>query len=130
MSDLDPAELSAFLDGELNAARAAPVEAIVAADEQVRAEYEMLEQADARWRSMALGAAFRHQVLWPIPTQPALPAWAAALLFVIPIASIAGKLAGAMVASFALNGLALLVLLACVVVAASSRSRLEKPLPT
>ena len=33
MSDLDPAELSAVsLDGELNAARAAQVEAIIATD--------------------------------------------------------------------------------------------------
>jgi len=128
MSDLDPAELSAFLDGELNAARAAQVAAIIAADERVRAEYEMLEQADARWRSMALSAAFRPQVRWPIPKEPPLPVWAAALLFFIPIASIAEKIAGAIVASFALNGLALLALVACIVAAASFRNRSEKPL--
>jgi anti-sigma factor RsiW len=128
MSDLDPAELSALLDGELNAARAAQVEAIIATDVRVQAEYETLEEADARWRSMALGAAFRPQMRWPIPTKPALPAWATAALFLIPIVSIAGKLAGAMVASFALNGLALLVIVACIVAGASFSDRCEKPL--
>ena len=127
MSDLDPAELSALLDGELNASRAAQVEAIIAADERVRAEYEMLGRADAGWRSMALGAAFRPRVRLPIPTQPALPAWAAALLFFIPIASIAGKLAGVMVTSFVLNGVALLVLIGCIVAAASFRNSSGKP---
>jgi anti-sigma factor RsiW len=129
MSDPDPAELSAFLDGELTAVRAAQVEAIIAADARVRAEYEMLAKADARWRSMALGAAFRPQVSWPVPTQPALPRWAPVLLFFIPIASIAGKLAGTMVASLAINGLALLLLVACTVAAASFSDRTGQPLP-
>ncbi len=58
MTQIDPAELSALLDGELDKARAREVEAALAADPQMRAEYEALAVKDKRWRSAARGAAF------------------------------------------------------------------------
>jgi anti-sigma factor RsiW len=123
MSDLDPAELSAFLDGELDPDRAAQVAAMIEADDGVRAEYALLKRADAQWRSMARRAAFRPEVRWPRPAQ-AFPAWAAAALLFILLAGIAGKLTGAMASSLALNAVSLL-LLASVLVTTWSTDRPE-----
>jgi anti-sigma factor RsiW len=122
MTDMDPSELSALLDGELSATRAAQVKAIIAADPRVLAEYERLEQADARWRSMACGAAFKAPVRLP-PVRAELSPLAIAGLCFIPMASLAGKVEGAMIPSLALNGLALLVVVGWVVAAASSNPR-------
>jgi anti-sigma factor RsiW len=122
MSDLDPAELSAFLDGELDEPRAVQVGAIIASDERVRADYELLMRADARWRSMARRADFRPRVRWPTPAKQSIPAWVLAPLLLIPFASVAGKLSGAMIDSLMLNTLSLVVLIVFVFVTDSFRT--------
>lgn len=63
MKPVDPAELSALLDGELSPERSREVEAAIASDPELRAEWEQLRTLDARWRSAAATAAFRPQIV-------------------------------------------------------------------
>lgn len=56
MNPIDPAELSAFLDGELEAARAKDVESAIASDPALRMEFERLQKADAGWAAAARSA--------------------------------------------------------------------------
>jgi anti-sigma factor RsiW len=131
MSDLDPAELSAFLDGELDPVRAAQVAAIIESDEAARDGYESLKEGDAQWRSMARSVAFRPRVKWPRPAPafPAFPAWAAAALLFILVASFAAKLTGAMAQSLALNTLSLLALVSVFLVVWSGDRAEARPAP-
>ncbi|MBE3099940.1 MAG: hypothetical protein IMZ44_22710 [Planctomycetes bacterium] len=61
MNGVDPAELSALLDGELPPDRAAQVRAAIEADPALRADYERLSRLDAAWSAAASSAAFRPQ---------------------------------------------------------------------
>jgi anti-sigma factor RsiW len=62
MLPIDPAELSAFLDGELSAARADEVRAALAQDPLLRRSYEQLVALDADWKAQASAAMFRPRV--------------------------------------------------------------------
>jgi anti-sigma factor RsiW len=62
MLPIDPAELSAFLDGELPAARAEEVRAALAQDSLLRQSYEQLLALDADWKARASAAMFRPRV--------------------------------------------------------------------
>jgi anti-sigma factor RsiW len=92
MNDLDPAELSAFLDGELSPARAKEIEALIAADSGVRAAFEQLKRADQRLRSVAEAAAFRPEIHWPAPAGWRAESWLALPLVVVLLAWVTGKL--------------------------------------
>ena len=59
MTPLNPAELSAYLDGELSETRAREVAAMVAANPALLDELDMLGNQDAAWRVAAGAAAFR-----------------------------------------------------------------------
>ena len=58
MTQIDPAELSALLDGELPQARAAELRAAITANPALRAEFEALADDDANWRRAAASAQF------------------------------------------------------------------------
>jgi len=62
MTPVDAAELSAFLDGELAPARAREVEAAIAANPSLRAEFSALSQADTIWRATASSARFQPKI--------------------------------------------------------------------
>lgn len=53
MRPIESAELSAYLDGELDAARAQDVVIALAGDAKLRAELEQLKKQDAAWASAA-----------------------------------------------------------------------------
>lgn len=53
MTPIRPEELSALLDGELEALRAAEVRAQIQGDPSLRQEFEALEADDAAWRTAA-----------------------------------------------------------------------------
>jgi anti-sigma factor RsiW len=59
MTPLNPAELSAYLDGELSETRAREVAAMIAANPALLDELDMLGREDAAWRVAAGAAAFR-----------------------------------------------------------------------
>jgi anti-sigma factor RsiW len=62
MHPIDPAELSAFLDGELPAERAKEVRAALALDPALHQTYEQLVALDADWKERAATAMFRPRV--------------------------------------------------------------------
>lgn len=65
MKPVTPEELSALLDGELDDARAREVEAQIVAHPRLRAEFDALSGADARWRGAAAAAVFTPRVKLP-----------------------------------------------------------------
>jgi anti-sigma factor RsiW len=68
MPPIDPAELSAYLDGELPAGRADEVRAALARDAALRATFERLAALDADCTARAAAAMFRPRVqLTPSP---------------------------------------------------------------
>lgn len=62
MDPIDPAELSAYLDGELPAARAEEVRAALDRDPALRASYERLASLDADCKARASAAMFQPRV--------------------------------------------------------------------
>jgi anti-sigma factor RsiW len=80
MHPIDPAELSAFLDGELPAARADEVRAALAQDPIFRQSYEQLIALDVRWKAQASAAMFVPRVRFPRSRVPARFLTAAAVL--------------------------------------------------
>jgi anti-sigma factor RsiW len=114
MKDWDPAELSALLDGELNSVRTKELEALIAADPGVRAEFERLELADRRLRAIVEAAVFRPELRWPkaAPAPRPARAWLALGFTVILLAWAAGKLAPTMTAALVVNAASLVLLLA------------------
>jgi anti-sigma factor RsiW len=65
MIPVQPQELSAFIDGELNPQRAAEVEIQIAANRELRATFEALRDLDDRWRASARTVAFVPQIRLP-----------------------------------------------------------------
>lgn len=65
MRPVEPAELSALLDGELSPDRADQVRQALATDPTLRRQFERLAALDVRWRSAAELAAFRPHVTAP-----------------------------------------------------------------
>lgn len=72
-SPFDPAELTAYLDGELPAGRAAEIEARLLADADLRAEYEGLRRLDAQAREAAAGALFVPTIQLPSTRRAQIP---------------------------------------------------------
>lgn len=121
MTPLDPAELSAFLDGELPPARMSEIETLLADDAKLRAEYQALRQADAGWRQAGAAAMFVSNVRLPSASRSsAISGWPAAVVAVLLLARAGGKFIDAVAPSLLLN-LAALVLVGWAV-AALSRS--------
>jgi hypothetical protein len=61
---IEPAELSAYLDGELDPGRAREVATALANDPKLRAEYEVLANSDKYWKSSAAAARFKPAVVF------------------------------------------------------------------
>lgn len=130
MNPLEPAELSALLDGELDPRRAAEIQALIAADPAVRAEYDSLRLADARLRTLAGPARFAPWVSLPAPSPRASPAWLAAPALIVPLGWLVGKLTEAMSTAVAVNSLSLLVLIASLSLLAARELRRDgRPAP-
>ena len=70
MLPVDPAELSAFLDGELPPGRAEAVRAALAGDPALRTTFERLAALDADWKSRAAAVMFRPRVQFPSSFAP------------------------------------------------------------
>jgi hypothetical protein len=62
MLPIDPAELSAFLDGELPAGRAEEVRDALVRDPVLRQSFDQLVACDAAWKAQAESAQFRPRV--------------------------------------------------------------------
>ncbi|QPC91899.1 anti-sigma factor [Mesorhizobium sp. INR15] len=113
MNDFDPAELSAFLDGELSPARAGEIEALIATDPGMRSAFEQLKRADQQLKSVADAAAFRPDIHWPRPARWRAESWLALPLAVVMFAWVAGKLDPAMTTALFVNAISLVLFIAC-----------------
>ncbi|GMV97976.1 MAG: zf-HC2 domain-containing protein [Phycisphaerae bacterium] len=118
MNPIEPAELSAYLDGELSPRRAREVESALATDPALRAEYERLAALDASWRDAARAAGFDPPVAVEEAqlTPGAWPAWALAGLVALLVIRIVPKFIGPALAGAGLHAAALAVILAWAVV--------------
>ena len=65
MIPVQPEELSALIDGELDPQRAAEVGMQIAADRELRVAFEALRDMDDRWRTAARAIAFVPEVRLP-----------------------------------------------------------------
>ena len=65
MKPIEPAKLSGYLDGELERDRVREVEAALADDPSLRADYQALANADTAWKSAADLAAFGPNIRLP-----------------------------------------------------------------
>jgi len=123
MNPVQPEELSALLDGELDAARAAEVRAQIQMDPALRLEFEALSANDAAWRAAADSGAFVPAVSLPVEAEAASAsgeggAWLTALAVAmggLVVVRAVLKLAGSDALGFALPTVSLLLLIAVVV---------------
>jgi anti-sigma factor RsiW len=121
MNPLDPAELSAYLDGELSAERMREIERIVALDPTARAELESLAKLHARWQASARTAAFLPAVNLPSMKETrTLDRSAIAFLVLLVIAQIALRVFNVLALVLALEFLALVVVLTGVIALTAS----------
>jgi anti-sigma factor RsiW len=93
MKPIESAELSAFLDCELDADRACEVQTALEGSPELRAEFDALSAMDAEWRSAAGRSAFEPKVV--LPSNPApVESW------LITAATVAGLVAIRMIPKF------------------------------
>jgi len=112
MIPVEPEELSALIDGELDPPRAAEVELLIAADEDLRAALASLRELDTQWRAAAQMSVFvpRIRVAQPQRMKNWLPSLPIALGLAGARAAL--RLMDATVLAFVLQALVLAVLLA------------------
>jgi anti-sigma factor RsiW len=129
MKPVQPEELSALLDGELDSERAREVEMQIAADPQLRAEFDALSWADARWRAAAATAVFAPAV--ELPTRAGRASWiafAAALTGGLVCLRVAPKLVESLAFGFGLHAISFAALLAALAwLARADRGGLASP---
>ncbi len=69
MKPIQPEEISAFIDGELDVERTQAVEEAMAQDAALRAQLAELKRTDILWKSAARSAAFSPAVNFTTPRQ-------------------------------------------------------------
>lgn len=73
MKPIDPAEISAWLDGELPPERAEQVRRAIAEDEALRLEYEAIVALDANLKACAQAAVFHPRVSLDVEPATRIP---------------------------------------------------------
>jgi anti-sigma factor RsiW len=116
MKPIEPSELSGYLDGELEPDRVLEVEAALANDPTLRADYQALANADSAWKSAAHSAAFAPNTQLPISKSwTGSPFAVAAILVLLVALRIAPKLADVVELGLILHAAALAVMIPWVV---------------
>ncbi len=116
MNPIDPAELSAYLDGELSPARAREVESALASSPALQAELDALTNADRSWRLAARSAAFRSDIRLPRAAARKVPLYRTTGAVVLLLAvRFLPKLAGALDWQIIANGVALAIAMVWVI---------------
>jgi len=112
MKPVQPAELSALLDDELEIGRREEVEMALASDPALRAQFLTLKSADHQWRSAAHAASFQPQIDLGPQDSAQHPAFLITLgLIALIIVRFAPKFIDALPFGIVLHVVALLVLL-------------------
>ena len=112
MTPVQPEELSALIDGELDPRRAEEVEMQIAADPHLRATFEALRDLDARWRAAARSGAMAPQVRLPAPVLRMGWMWRLAVAAALVGVRVAMRMVDASAIAYALQGLVLVLVLA------------------
>jgi anti-sigma factor RsiW len=116
MTRVQPEELSALLDGELNPTRAREVETQIAADPELRGELQLLRETDARWRAAAATAAFQPALRLPDAAhRPRRFLAATTVIMTLTAVRMAAKLTDSLVLSFGLQAVVFATVLAAIV---------------
>ena len=116
MTQVQPEELSALLDGELSPPRAREVELQLAADPDLRRELQLLRESDARWLAAAATAAFQPTLrLRAAANLPRRFVAATALIVTLTAVRMAVKVTSSLILSFGVQAVVLVVLLAVIV---------------
>jgi anti-sigma factor RsiW len=116
MKPVEPEELSAFLDGELDPERSREIEMQIESDPVLRAEFDELARTDVLWRAAAATAAFEPRVHLPMAANRW--AWLAgfpALIGALLVLRMLPKFIEAPAFGFSLQAVALAVLLAGII---------------
>ena len=129
MTPIQPEELSALLDGELDPGRAREVEGQIAADPILYAEFEALSVADAAWRAAAASATFAPQVRLRVSPVGWLVGFATVIGGLV-VLRIIFKLTGSDAFAFSLPAISLALLLAAIMWLADAEraSGVESPI--
>jgi anti-sigma factor RsiW len=102
MIPVQPEELSALIDGELDPQRAAEIKMQMAADPELRAAFDALRDLDGRWRRSARTAAFVPQVRLPTRAK-----WNSRLMILAVAVALVGVRAAVRMIDTAMIGVAL-----------------------
>lgn len=121
MKLIDPAELSVYLDGELDPVRAREVETALAGESTLRAQFNALANADTAWRAAARSANFQPMVRLPLnPAFFASQPGAAAVVALLVAVRVLPKLTDILAWGFFLHGITLAVIIVWVIRLATS----------
>jgi len=115
MSTIDPAELSALIDGELDPERAAEVRAAAERDPVLKADLARLCDLDDACRAVASSAAFRPTVSVPAARPAPLVMWLAPALIALLLLRLAPVLLNLALFDLAVHVVALGVMLVWIV---------------
>jgi anti-sigma factor RsiW len=127
MEPINPEELSAYLDGELDAHGASQIKAAIENDAATRHAYQILVEDDSAWRAAAQSAQFRPKLALPSRTAlGSVVAMCAALLFLLVIRALP-KLSDALTWGLMLQGAALVAIMVWVVVLARKTPDFDEP---
>jgi len=109
---IEPAELSAFLDGELDPDRAREIATALASDSELREEYGALAKADVVWKAAADSALFKPSTqLSTSKVFASSPLAFAAVLIALIALCVTAKLGTVVVWNFVLHAVALAIAL-------------------
>jgi predicted benzoate:H+ symporter BenE len=116
MKPIDPVELSGFIDREMTEERSEELRQVAADTASLHEELERLSRADSRWRAAARSAAFRVEIRLHREKLFTFSAAQASLLiaFLMGIRFLP-KLMSTLTLGFALNGIALAIVIAWIV---------------
>lgn len=118
MNPIEPAELSAYMDGELDPTRAREVETALEGSQALRGELNKLVSADNSWRAAARIASFRprirlHATPAPLHLRPVVRAAGGVILLLA--VRVVPKLASTLEVELILNAFALAIALIWIV---------------
>jgi anti-sigma factor RsiW len=127
MEPINSEELSAYLDGELDAHRAGQIKVAIENDGVTRNAYRIIVEDDSAWRAAAQSAQFQPKIA--LPSRTALGsavAMGAALVFLLVIRALP-KLSDALTLGLMLQGVALVAIMVWVILFARMTPELDEP---
>jgi anti-sigma factor RsiW len=127
MEPINPEQLSAYLDGELDAHRAGQIKAAIENDAATRHAYQIIVEDDSAWRAAAQSAQFQPKIALPSRTALGSAAAMCAALLLLLVVRALPKLSDALTWGLMLQGVALVAIMVWVVAFARMTPDLDEP---